>query len=121
PRALGRRARHQPAHRRQQRHESGWLIMTGQDWLQLGIALALVIIAALFAAAESALQSFSRSRAEKLVTDERPGAARVQQIMEEPPRYLNTALLLRTLFEICSIVLVGLVVFGDLAHDWSRL
>jgi CBS domain containing-hemolysin-like protein len=95
--------------------------MTGQDWLQLGIALALVVIAGLFAAAESALQSFSRSRAEKLVTEVRPGAQRVQQIMDEPPRYLNTALLLRTIFEICSIVLVGLVIFDNFAHDWSRL
>ena len=95
--------------------------MTSQDWLQLGIALILVIIAGLLAAAESALQSFSRSRAERLVDEGRPGAARVQQIMEDPPRYLNTALLVRTVFEICSIVLVALVVFGGFHATWSRM
>jgi len=97
------------------------LIMTDQDWIQLVIALVLVIIAGLLAASESALQSFSRSRAERLVEDGRPGAARIRQIMEDPPRYLNTALLLRTVFEICSIVLVTLVIFGQFTHNWARL
>ena len=95
--------------------------MTDQDWIQLVIALVLVIIAGLLAASESALQSFSRSRAERLVEDGRPGAARIRQIMEDPPRYLNTALLLRTVFEICSIVLVTLVIFGQFTHNWARL
>jgi len=97
------------------------LIMDQTDWIQLVIALILVIIAGVLAAAESALQSFSRSRAERLVEQGRPGAARVQQIMEDPPRYLNTALLVRTVFEICSIVLVALVVFGEFQHSWSRI
>ncbi|QGN31777.1 hemolysin family protein [Microlunatus sp. Gsoil 973] len=95
--------------------------MTEQDWLQLVIALILVIIGGLLAAAESALQSFSRSRAERLVEEGRPGAARVQQIMDDPPRYLNTALLVRTVVEICSIVLVALVIFDEFSHDWSRI
>jgi CBS domain containing-hemolysin-like protein len=95
--------------------------MTEQDWIQLVIALILVIIAGVLAASESALQSFSRSRAERLVEEGRPGAGRIQQIMEDPPRYLNTALLLRTIFEICSIVLVTLVIFGQFSHNWSRL
>jgi CBS domain containing-hemolysin-like protein len=95
--------------------------MDQTDWIQLVIALILVIIAGVLAAAESALQSFSRSRAERLVEQGRPGAARVQQIMEDPPRYLNTALLVRTVFEICSIVLVALVVFGEFQHSWSRI
>jgi CBS domain containing-hemolysin-like protein len=95
--------------------------MTTQDWVELVIALILVIIAGLLAAAESALQSFSRSRAERLVEEQKPGATRVQQIMEDPPRYLNTALLVRTVFEISSIVLVALVIYGEFSHDWARL
>jgi CBS domain containing-hemolysin-like protein len=95
--------------------------MTSQDWLQLAVALFLVIVAGLLAAAESALQSFSRWRAERLVEEGRPGAVRVQQIMEDPPRYLNTALLVRTVFEISSIVLVAMVIFGEFTDDWARI
>jgi CBS domain containing-hemolysin-like protein len=95
--------------------------MTGSDWLSLVVALVLVIFAGLFAAGESALYSFSRSRAEQLVEDKRPGAKRVQQIMEDPPRYLNTALLVRTVFEICAIVLVAAVIFGEFDYDLPRI
>ena len=64
------------------------------------------------AAAEAALYSFSKARADRLVAEGCPGAARVRKIADDPPRYLNTALLLRTIFEISAIVLVALVVFG---------
>jgi CBS domain containing-hemolysin-like protein len=97
------------------------MIMNGEDWVQLTIALVLVVIAGVLAAAESSLQSFSRSRAERMAEEQRPGAARVQQIMEDPPRYLNTALLVRTVFEICAIVLVALVVFGIFDQTWVRM
>ncbi|MBO0812322.1 MAG: HlyC/CorC family transporter [Microlunatus sp.] len=95
--------------------------MHQQDWFQLVIALILVIIGGLLAASESALQSLSRSRAERLAEEGRPGAAKVQKIMEDPARYLNTALLVRTVVEITSIVLVALVIFGEFDHNWSRI
>ena len=66
------------------------------DWLQLGVALVLVVLAGAGAAAEAALASFSRSRAQALTEEQRPGARRVLKIAEDPPRYLNTALFLRT-------------------------
>ena len=47
-----------------------------------------------------------RARAQRLVEDGRPGALRVQRIVADPPPYLNTALFLRTVFEILAIVLV---------------
>ncbi|MFC7621001.1 hemolysin family protein [Microlunatus sp. GCM10028923] len=71
------------------------------------------------AAAEAALSSFSRSRADKLVADGRPGALRVRKIVEDPPRYLNTALFLRIVFEISAIVLVALVFFGVFGLTWQ--
>ncbi len=95
--------------------------MTENHLIHLGIALILVIIAGVLAAAESALYSFSRSRAERLLEDERPGARRVAQIVEDPPRFLNTALLLRMTFEICAIVLVALVVFDLSGQTWERV
>src|SRR4051812_32469419 len=95
--------------------------MNQADWVQLTIAFVLVVLAGLTAAAEAGLYSFSKARADRLVADNRPGATRVRKIAEDPPRYLNTALLLRTVFEICAIVLVALVVFGQVESSWQRL
>jgi CBS domain containing-hemolysin-like protein len=86
--------------------------MNQQDWIQLVVALVLVVLAGLTAAAEAALYSFSKARADRLLLDGVAGAARVRKIADDPPRFLNTALLLRTVFEISAIVLVALVVFG---------
>jgi CBS domain containing-hemolysin-like protein len=89
------------------------------DWVQLVFALVLVIFAGLSAAAEAALYSFSKARADRLVEDGRPGAVKLRRIVDDPPRYLNTALLLRTVFEICAIVLVAVVVFGMFTSTWQ--
>ncbi|HYP44054.1 MAG TPA: hemolysin family protein [Propionibacteriaceae bacterium] len=93
--------------------------MSQSDWALLAIALVLVVMAGLSAAAESALYSFSKGRAERLVEDGRRGAAKLRRIVDDPPRYLNTALLLRTVFEICAIVLVTVVVFGMFVTTWE--
>lgn len=95
--------------------------MTQANWVELIVAFFLVVIAGLIAAGEAALHSLSRSRADELVEAGKPGAKRVRQIMADPPRYLNSALLLRTIFEICAIVLIALVIFAELEHTWSRL
>ncbi len=84
--------------------------MSGSEvWLLLAAA-ALVVLAGLFSAADAALGAFSRARAEELLHDQRPGARRLVQLLDDPPRYLNTALLLRLLCEIAAIVLVALQV-----------
>jgi CBS domain containing-hemolysin-like protein len=95
--------------------------MTSSDWVQLSIALVLVVLAGLTAAAEAALYSFSKARADRLVADGVGGAERVRKIADDPPRFLNTALLLRTVFEISAIVLVALVVFGIFSGTWERV
>ena len=65
------------------------------------------LLAGVFSAADAALASFSRARAEEL---RRRGPARRRAgwwpCSSDPPRYLNTALLLRLLCEIAAIVLV---------------
>ncbi|OYN93423.1 hemolysin family protein [Enemella evansiae] len=95
--------------------------MTSGDWLRLGIALLLTILAGLMAAAEASLYSFSKARAEHLVTEGRSGAKRLLLITEDPPPYLNTALFFRVLLEIAAITLVALVVFDNVQRDWVRL
>ncbi|PIF03697.1 MAG: hypothetical protein CSA63_01440 [Propionibacterium sp.] len=92
-----------------------------QVWMELVIAGVLVIIASLFVAAETALSAIGRARAEKLVEAGLPGAQRVRDIAEDPAPYLNTALFVRTLFEISAIILVALAIFESYALDWQRI
>jgi len=70
----------------------------------------LVLVAGLLSAAEAALAGFSRARAEQLDEERRPGARRVLKILDDPPRYLNTALFLRLLAETGAIVLATLMI-----------
>ena len=67
---------------------------------------ALVVLAGAFSAADAALTSFSRARAEELHADGRPGSARLVAMLADPAPYLNTALMLRLLCEISAIVIV---------------
>jgi len=61
-------------------------MMTQAYWLQLGIAFVLMIFAGLTAAAEAALSSFSKARANRLLEEGRPGAQRVRKIVDDPPQ-----------------------------------
>jgi CBS domain containing-hemolysin-like protein len=81
-------------------------------WVVIG-ATALVIAAGLFSAADAALVGFSQARAEELRVEGKTGAVRLLQVIGDPPRFLNTVLLLRLLCEIGATVLVALA-FHDL-------
>ncbi len=92
--------------------------MSGDDiWLLLAAAV-LVVAAGLFSAADAALASFSRARAEELADARRPGAARLVRLLEDPPPYLNTALFLRLLCEISAIVFVTLATYDAWDGRW---
>ena len=73
--------------------------MTADIW-QLGSAALLVVLAGLFSAADAALGGFSRARAEELKAEGRAGAVRLVKLLDDPARYLNTALLMRLLCEL---------------------
>ncbi|MGH3335216.1 MAG: CNNM domain-containing protein, partial [Nocardioides sp.] len=74
-------------------------------WLVVAAA-ALVVLAGLFSAADAALSSASRARADELLADGRTGARRLTVLLADPVRYLNTALFLRLLCEIAATVIV---------------
>ena len=93
--------------------------MTSSDWTMLVVALFLVVFAGFVAAAEAGLSSFSKSRADRLVEEKVSGARRVRQIADDPPRYLNTALFLRTVVEISAITLVAMVIFSAGWPAWQ--
>jgi len=71
-------------------------------------AALLVVLAGVFTAIDAAVASFSKARAVELVAEERAGAKRLVALLEDAPRHLNTALLLRLLCEISAIVMVTL-------------
>ena len=86
-------------------------------WLTVA-AVALVVLAGLFSAADAALGPFSHARAEELADERRPGAKRLVALLADPPRYLNTALLLRLLCEIGATVIVTLELHDAYGGRW---
>src|SRR5215208_2742672 len=95
------------------------LLLTQAHWLQLGIAFVLMILAGLTAAAEAALSSLSKIRADRLVEGGRASAQRVRKILDDPPRYLNTTLFVRSMIEISAIILVANVIFHLIPKTWQ--
>jgi CBS domain containing-hemolysin-like protein len=74
----------------------------------------LVVLAGLSSAADAALASFSHARAEELREEGRPGSRPLVQLLDDAPRHLNTALLLRLASEVSAIVLVTLAIAREL-------
>ncbi|KQY54597.1 MULTISPECIES: hemolysin family protein [unclassified Nocardioides] len=95
--------------------------MTSGDLWLLGSAAVLVLLAGLLSAADAALSSFSRARAEEIAAEGKAGAKRVLAILDDPARYLNTTLLLRILCEVSAIVLVTRLVSGSVDASWARI
>ena len=92
--------------------------MTTSDASVLVAATALVALAGLFAAADAALSTFARARAEEIAAEGSPGSRALLRILDDRPRYLNTALFLRLLCEIGAIVLVSTLVHELLGRAW---
>ena len=76
----------------------------------LVVAGVLVVLAGVFSAADAALTTYSRARAEELVGEGRAGAKRLVALLDDRARYLNTAILLRLLCETGAAVLLTLIV-----------
>jgi CBS domain containing-hemolysin-like protein len=87
----------------------------------LVVAAVLVLVAGVLASAEAALSSISKVRADELVEAGRSGAQRLRGIVDDAPRYLNTALLLRLAAETAAIVLVTIVVTDLGTTRWLEL
>ncbi|MFZ0530354.1 MAG: hemolysin family protein [Propionicimonas sp.] len=95
--------------------------MTQTQWTLLVVALFCVLVAALLTAAETALSSVSKSRAEKLLADGRAGASGLLLQAQDPAPFLNTLLFVRLLLEVVATVLVALVFFEQFALTWQRV
>lgn len=80
-----------------------------------------VLLAGVLTSIESALQSFSKSRALVHVEKGARGADRLLQIVQDPAPYLNTALFLRVLFEISAVVCTSIVVLWRNGQLWQQM
>jgi CBS domain containing-hemolysin-like protein len=90
----------------------GWLIV---------LAVALVAIAGLFAAIEAAVQRLSRSMVDDAIREGKRSAAGMQAILDDTPRYLNIALLLRVVCEVSAASLVAAVSLRQVNDRWGAI
>ncbi|MGQ0623472.1 MAG: hemolysin family protein [Sporichthyaceae bacterium] len=84
----------------------------GSDGALIALAVLLVVVAGTFAAMESAISRLSRGKVAELERTARRGARRLRAIIEDTPRYLNLALLLRLFCELTATALVAVVMVG---------
>jgi CBS domain containing-hemolysin-like protein len=96
-------------------------VVTPGDVLLPVAAAALIGIAGACAAADAALSRVSRSHVEEFQRDERRGAAALERVIAEPPRYLNLLLLLRVAAEMTAAVLVAVWAIGLFGRTWSTV
>lgn len=90
-------------------------------WQTIVLVVILVALAGLITMAEAALSSFSKVRAAELVAEGRGGAKRLEKLVADPARYLNTALFLRLTTEIAAVVLVTSLYLDSVSPRWSAL
>jgi CBS domain containing-hemolysin-like protein len=84
-------------------------------------AIALIGFGGLFAAIDAAISTVSIARVEEMVRDERPGAVRLAQVINERPRYINLVVLLRIACEITATVLLVDYLYEHLGLDWGLI
>lgn len=75
----------------------------------LAVAAVVVPVAGVVSSVETALAQLSVARVESLVKEERPGAARLQRVIDNRPDHINLLVLIRTVLEAGAAVLVTIV------------
>lgn len=84
----------------------------------LVIAAGLVVLAGIFAMADSALPLISPARVAEMVRDGQRGAKTLQVVRERAPHHLALLLLLRLVCELTATVLVALVAIDTWGPGW---
>jgi CBS domain containing-hemolysin-like protein len=87
----------------------------------LVVAAVLVLLGGLSAGAEAALSRVSRVAANDLEREGRRGAQRLQQVLEDPARYLNLLTLLRVSCELAATVLVTVAALEVFDRVWQAM
>jgi CBS domain containing-hemolysin-like protein len=89
-------------------------------WALVG-AVALVVVAGMLGAAETALAHVSRLRVEDLVRDGRRGAKQLAKVVADAAQQLNVVLLVRTVAEMIATTLVAVVCERQLPAAWEAV
>jgi CBS domain containing-hemolysin-like protein len=79
------------------------------DYWEIGVVLVLIMVAALLAAAETAITRMGRFRALRLEEEGRRGSKALVRIAENPAQYLNVVLLTILLVQLGGTTLAGVV------------
>ncbi len=79
------------------------------DWTEIVAVVALIIVAAFFAAAETSITRMGRIHAYHLREEERRGAVSMVRIAENPAPYLNVVLLLTLLIQLGGTSLASVI------------
>jgi CBS domain containing-hemolysin-like protein len=93
--------------------------MTPLDIQMLLAVLVLVLVAAFFSAAQTALGRMSASRAEKLVDEHRRGAARVVRLQQDPARTQNILALVVLASQVTGVALLTALASRWLDGPWA--
>ncbi len=93
----------------------------GSDVGLIVLAVALIAVAGLFAAFEAAISRLSRSLVDEAIREQKRAAVGLQAMLEDTPRYLNLALLLRVVCEMSAASLVAAVTLRQVSDRWSAI
>ncbi|MEV7550202.1 hemolysin family protein [Amycolatopsis sp. NPDC089917] len=93
----------------------------GSPTALLLIAIALILLAGVFAAADAAVSTVSKARADGLVRLGRPGARQLSLVIAERRRHINLILLLRMTCELTATVLVTVDILGWIRPLWLAI
>ena len=89
-------------------------------WLIVATVL-LVLLAGVFAAADSALMSISRARVDAVVRAGRAGAKALAAVVADRPRHVNLLMLLRVTCETVAIILLAVALAPLFSATWIGL
>ena len=91
------------------------------EWLEIGLTVAFVLLAAVFAMIDTAYAAMSRARAKHLVEEGVKGAVRVEQILADPAPTIATAQFLCLTFEALAVATIGVRVYALVDSLAARL
>ncbi|GAA1385191.1 hemolysin family protein [Pseudonocardia kongjuensis] len=89
-------------------------------WLIVATLL-LVLLAGVFAAADSALMSISRARVEAVVRSGRAGGNALSAVVADRPRHVNLLMLLRVTCETVAVILLAVALAPLFSAPWIGL
>jgi len=92
--------------------------MVGESVGLFVVAVALVLLAGMFACADAALSAMSRARVEGLVRGGQAGARQLLAVVTDRPRHVNLLLLLRLGCELAATVLVTVACLRLVEPGW---